>query len=166
MLRFNRNSLKNRTFRVLVGNHQSTPRTQQTGIPQGSVLSVTIFLLIMNSIENSIIAPTKSFTFADDKTIYASGNDLDALETEMHSTVDRVVEWAEARGFQFPAEKTKLLHFTRRRSRRTTLMISIVMMHGRRIDQVKVHKILGLNFDDKLSWEPHEVYDEAYKLSS
>ena len=43
-------------LRVLIGNHTSTPRTQQQdGIPQVFVLSVIIFLLIINGIGNCVI---------------------------------------------------------------------------------------------------------------
>ena len=108
MLRFIRNFLDDRRFRVLVRNHASTPRAQG---PQGSVLSATIFLLIMNGIRNCVIPPVKSFTFAGDKTIYISGKDLAALELEIQITVDQIVEWAESNEFRFLTEKTKLIHF-------------------------------------------------------
>ena len=37
-------------------------------------------------------------------------------------------------------------------------MRPIVTMHGKRIEQVKARKILGLVFDDRLTWLPHIQY--------
>ena len=99
--------------------------------------------------------PVKSFIYADDKTIYMRGNDIDVIEGELQLTVDLAVEWAEAHGFRFSPEKTVLVHFTRRRPRRRPLKPPIIQMHGKRIRQVKTHKILGLTFDERLTWRPH-----------
>ena len=111
-LRFIRNFQKDRRFRVLIGNNQSTTRTQQNGVPQGSVISVTIFLLTMNKADNCVIDPIRSFTFADDKTIFILGNDISEMENELQHSVDLAVEWSEANGFRFFSGKTVLVHFT------------------------------------------------------
>ena len=92
MLRFIRNFLGNRSFRILVGNSPSTPRQQQNEIPQGSMLRATVFLLIINDIRYCVTPPIQSFEFVDDRTIYLKGNELEALEAEMLQVVDHIVE--------------------------------------------------------------------------
>ncbi|XP_055633106.1 uncharacterized protein LOC129773517 [Toxorhynchites rutilus septentrionalis] len=39
-----------RSFRVMIGNEKSREFAEETGVPQGSVLAVTLFLIKMNSI--------------------------------------------------------------------------------------------------------------------
>ena len=43
--------LKHRTLSVRIGNHISEKREQQNGVPQGSVLSVTLFALKINDVK-------------------------------------------------------------------------------------------------------------------
>ena len=45
--------LSNRRFRVRIGTVLSDPHDQELGVPQGSVLSVTLFSLKINSVANS-----------------------------------------------------------------------------------------------------------------
>ena len=85
----------------------------------------------------------KSFIFADDKTIYMRGNNIDVIEGELQLTVDLAVEWWEVHGFRFSPEKTVLVHFTRVCPRSRPLKPPIILMHGKRFGQVKTHKILG-----------------------
>ena len=46
--------LKHRTLSVKIGNYMSERKVQQNGVPQGSVLSVTLFALKINAIIGQI----------------------------------------------------------------------------------------------------------------
>jgi hypothetical protein len=48
------NFLTNRTFKVKINQYQSERKEQQTGIPQGSVLSVTLFIIKINKLSETI----------------------------------------------------------------------------------------------------------------
>ncbi|XP_062699469.1 uncharacterized protein LOC134284521 [Aedes albopictus] len=50
LLKFIQNFLTNRTFEVLIGNHRSKVMKEETGVPQGSVISVTLFLVAMSGV--------------------------------------------------------------------------------------------------------------------
>ena len=50
---FVRSFLQNRTFRVRVGTALSRPYSKEEGVPQGSVLSVTLFGLAINDRKKS-----------------------------------------------------------------------------------------------------------------
>ena len=56
------------------------------------MLSVTVFLLIIDDIRYCVTPPIQSFEFVDDRTIYLKGNELEALEAEMLQVVDHIVE--------------------------------------------------------------------------
>ena len=96
--------------------------------------------MTINGVRNCVMDPVGSFIFADDKTIYMRGNNIDAMESELQLTVDLIVEWSQAHGFRFSPEKTVLIHFTRRCPRRKPLKHPIVLMHGKSSNRSRLRK--------------------------
>jgi hypothetical protein len=66
MLKFLHNFLTDRTIQVKVENTLSDHTTIENGLPQGSVISVTLFLVAINDIFNNIQKPIKYILFVDD----------------------------------------------------------------------------------------------------
>lgn len=52
----------------------------ENGLPQGSVLSVTLFLCAINSILDSVSLPVKGLLYADDLTIFSSRKNFRHIE--------------------------------------------------------------------------------------
>ncbi len=63
---FIENFLGGRSFRVRVGTTLSDVFNQEQGVPQGSILSVTLFIIQINSIVNCIKPGTDCSLFVDD----------------------------------------------------------------------------------------------------
>jgi hypothetical protein len=59
------NFLQTRTFQVKIGNTVSDTLTQENGIPQGSSISATLFLIAINDISKCIPNPIKYTLFAE-----------------------------------------------------------------------------------------------------
>ena len=55
--------LNERQFRVRVGNTFSNPHEQEMGVPQGSILSVTLFSVKINNIVKSVCLPWRGMLF-------------------------------------------------------------------------------------------------------
>ena len=105
--------LKNRRFKVKVGNTLSSVHNQEEGVPQGSVLSVTLFSLSINGIA-SVIPKDILFTlFVDDLSLSFAATRMSVAERKMQLAINRIVEWAERRGFKFSVSKTVAVHFCR-----------------------------------------------------
>lgn len=66
MLKFLQNYLSHRTFQVAIGNHRSKTVCEETGVPQGSVIAVTLFLVAMNGIFIRLPAGIFILVYADD----------------------------------------------------------------------------------------------------
>jgi len=67
--------LNNRTFRVTRGDVTSDCINQEAGVPQGSVVSATLFGVKINRINKQIAHNVVDFLFVDDFTAgYASTN--------------------------------------------------------------------------------------------
>ena len=76
ILTFLKNVLTNRTIQVKAHQNLSNLYPTENGILQGSVLSVTLFLIAIHDIFLQIQKPTKHLIFADDCYIYCSGTNI------------------------------------------------------------------------------------------
>lgn len=76
MLIFIKNFLLERFIQVRVNGHLSKRVKLENGVPQGSVLSVTLFSISFNDITKCIPRPLKKSVFADDVTVYCSVKDF------------------------------------------------------------------------------------------
>lgn len=75
-LHYIKNFLSKRTFKVTMNGLKSQQKNLTNGVPQGEVLSVSLFLVAINKIANEIPDTVKACLFADDLLIYSSGNDI------------------------------------------------------------------------------------------
>ena len=66
MVKFIHSFLSDRLIKVRVGNTLSHPFMQEEGVPQGSVLSVTLFSVAINNILKEVAPPVKCYLFVDD----------------------------------------------------------------------------------------------------
>jgi len=72
--------LNSRQFSISLTNAQSKNYSQQNGIPQGSSLSATLFLLAINDITNTITFPVKANLFADDFNFWCKSPNLKTVQ--------------------------------------------------------------------------------------
>ena len=103
--------LANRKFMVRIGTTLSEIRTQEEGVPQGCVLSVTLFALAINGISKLIPPEIMHTLFVDDLSIYFAASRMAVAERKLQLTLDQIVLWAERHGFKFSASKTVVMHF-------------------------------------------------------
>ena len=150
--------LKTRYFQVQVGAVMSNIYTQEEGVPQGSVLSVTLFALAINGISKVIPSDIRSTLFVDDLSISFAASRMAVAERRLQLCIDGIVNWAERNGFKFSPGKTVAMHFCRIRGIHPDPDLYI---HGRRISCVQETKFLGLVFDSRLTWLPHFKYLKA-----
>ena len=90
---FIKNFLSCRTFTVWHGNKSSDIYKQETGIPQGSILSVALFILKINSIKESIHTGIKKFLYVDDFAITHSSPNMSTLERQMQNWLNKIKKW-------------------------------------------------------------------------
>lgn len=99
MIRFINSFLSERYIKVRVGNHVSRPFLQEEGVPQGSVLSVTLFAIAINGVLEKISSPVKGSLFVDDLALYCTGYDAASTSRFMQRAIDKVSKWANEQGF-------------------------------------------------------------------
>ena len=95
---------------MIVGNSRSAWIPVPSGVPQGSVLAPTLFLLYVNDLPSVLNCNVK--IFADDSKLYqAVRNPEDALS--LQSDLDAATRWSTDWQLSFNADKCKILHIGR-----------------------------------------------------
>jgi hypothetical protein len=122
------------------------------GVPQGSILSVTLFSLKINSIVNCIKPGTQCSLYVDDFLACCRSRQMRSIERQLQQVLNNLQKWADENGFKFSKTKTVCMHFCnlRRMHCDPTLQID-----NTNIPVVLETKFLGLIFDNKLSFVPH-----------
>ena len=119
------------------------------GVPQGSILGPTFFLLYINDLPDDVICDIA--IYADDRTLYSKcdwASDLwqqPELASEFESeTLDQGKKWL----VDFNTGKTQLISFDRSNDNGSI----DVKMDGSILEEKSSFKMLGLTFSSKLDW--------------
>ncbi|GBN39928.1 hypothetical protein AVEN_21763-1 [Araneus ventricosus] len=113
---FLRNFLSHRTFRVRMGNFYSNHFIQTEGVPQGSVLSVTLFIIHLSQILNFLPSYVHGSLYVDDLQISCQGSNMNMIERQLQHAVNKLVAWCDKNGPLISAEKSRCVHFCRKRN--------------------------------------------------
>jgi hypothetical protein len=92
------NFLQDRGIQVRVGNTLSAQHPILNGIPQGSVISVYCFLLLINDVVNRIPAPIHTRLFADDLNISLTTSNLQYAKNILQICLSNLQEWSNTLG--------------------------------------------------------------------
>ena len=103
--------LGNRKFKVKAGNMLSSHYRQEEGVPQGSVLCVTLFALSINSVATVIPKDVLFALFVDDLSLSFAASHVAVAERKLPLTINKITDWAAKRGFKLSASKTVAMHF-------------------------------------------------------
>ena len=144
--------LSDRVFKVRVGNTFSDDYTQEMGVPQGSILSVTLFSLKINSLVMSLQRHVQCSLYVDDLCIYYSSSHIPAIERKLQHCINSLQVWCDQNGFKFSSTKTVCVHFCQQRK---IHLDPELYLHNELIPVVDQTKFLGIIFDRKLSFIPH-----------
>ena len=152
---FIQNFLSNRRVKVKIGSIFSDARNIEQGVPQGSVLSCTLFAIAIDSVLNIIPHGVKAALYVDDLTIYATGS-IDSAKRRVSMTIRKLEDWCQQTGFQFSASKTVSMHVCR--VRRCGRHAGGLELNGSAIRCKEYHTYLGVVFDNGLRFHKHIQY--------
>ena len=152
------NVLSDRTFQVHLGTILSDKIFhQEEGVPQGAVLSTTLFNVKINNIVKQIDPGVECSLYVDDFVIMYKSPTIDVIQRKLQHTINTLEEWTLKNGFTISKNKTVAMHFCPDKK----CMDPVLNLDNDPIQFVKEAKFLGLIWDTKLTFEPHIKYLKA-----
>ena len=156
------NYLTGRRQFAQLGNYRSGCREMTVGIPQGSLLGVVLFSILINDLPKCLRFST-SILYADDTTIFIVGRNLKFMKIKMQHDLRMLSSWLSVNSLKLNVTKTKSLLFNKE-----GLTPEVNLTLGtEKITSVKSFKFLGITVDMTLSFEDHysDVHGRLLKSS-
>ena len=139
-------------FRVRVGNTVSGAREQEMGVPQGCILSVTLFSVKINGMVKAICPGVDCSLYIDDFVICFRSRNMNIIERQLQQCLNKQQTWSEENGFKFSKSKTKCMHICNLTGVQPDPEL---YLDKTKIEVVSEFKFLGVIFSKKLSFLPH-----------
>lgn len=157
--------LNNRTQCVKIKDYLSSELPVTFGVPQGSVVGPTLFLVYVNQLCNLLLQDGKITAFADDTVLTFTGDTWQDVFDTAQRGLDRVVNWLNDNQLTLNTEKTKILCFSLRQATQPPDSYFLIAHSCVRPNTVvctcptlaRSHtiKYLGVTLDDNLSFKAH-----------
>ena len=149
-----KNFLTARTQQVVIDGFRGSIVPVVSGVPQGSVLGPTLFILFTSDMWSQVTNPL--IAYADDATLFAtidSPHERESVGASLNRDLARIVDWCRIWGMKLNPSKTQAIYFTR--SRTVIPEYQPLILDGQTLTVSDSMKILGVTLDSKLSFEDH-----------
>ena len=103
------NFLQDRRFKVRLGSHFSDWFPQKEGFPQGSLLSILLFIVQMDGLKRSLPQNSRDVLaslYVDDLAISVRSRNLATAEKTLQNIINNVNRWAVSNGMKFSSTKS------------------------------------------------------------
>ena len=143
--------LYNRTARVRVEGEYSREKVLREGVPQGGVLSPTLFLVFINDIMKDMPKKIQGAIYADDLVLWCSEEHLNTARYRMQEALNVLDRWTKKWLVKLNSSKTTYTIFslsTLEQNKTTTLQID-----GENLEKEDYPIYLGITFDPRLTWK-------------
>ena len=165
LLQFISNYLKDRRQSVVVGGSVSSELPVLSGVPQGSILGPTLFVLFLNDIVCGLSEGTNILMYADDTKIWRQIDSEDDHLT-LQLDINYLHDWSIRNKMKFHPSKCKVLMVTKRLPPLLDVLPFVQFhysMAGNILEYVDSEKDLGISMNRTLNFSDHamSLYSKA-----
>ena len=157
MLQWIKGYLYNRRARVTVNGQTGKKVLLRHGVPQGGVLSPTLFLIFINDLVESLPKGVNAALYADDLVLWCKEEYATTATYRINQALGRLHEWSEKWCVKINKEKSSTSLFTlspKAKAGKITLGETTLQTE----EEVTY---LGVTFDKRLTWKAHIEKAEA-----
>lgn len=135
---------------VSLGSIESSEKSIKCGVPQGSILGPTLFLIYINSISRLKLSGALRL-YADDTMLVYFDDSLEFLQQRMTNDLNMIMRWLDAHKLTLNIEKSNYMFLSLRKIHYSNPLL----VDGGELCYSKQIKYLGLWLDETLSWDYH-----------
>ena len=167
-----RSYIGSRKQRTRIGDAFSNDLYNNYGVPQGSTLGPTLFLLYINGLCELDIG-ANIISYADDTALIFESNSWESVYNKAAAAMKNVKDWLDYNLLTLNVDKTKLVAFSIDARQQPPQNYSLVLhdcdrlsCHCLPIERVPFVKYLGVHVDKHLRWQIHieKVAEKVRKL--
>ena len=141
----------NRKARVVIDNNRSKKILLRHGVPQGGVLSPTLFIVFMNDLVKQLPTFVKSAMYADDLVMRSTEEYAATAQIRLQTAVNILSNWANEWCVKINRSKTFTTLFTLS----TKVKPVKIMLNHTELQHIDSATYLGVTFDRRQTWKPH-----------
>lgn len=154
--------LTERKQKVCLGDYESTLAEVAFGVPQGSVLGPTLFLLYVDGLCSLKLDNAQIYAYADDTAIIFLGKSWKEAYSAAEVGMQKVTRWLQHNLLTLNVKKTKVLNFSV--SKKTDAPDNLALIFHQRncgsrrgcscpiFERVSFIRYLGIDIDQHLTW--------------
>ncbi|KAK7116423.1 hypothetical protein V1264_002108 [Littorina saxatilis] len=139
-----------RTARVMVDGTTSNLVKLREGVPQGGVISPTLFLVYINDITTTVPRHVSNTLHADDFAVWCAEEHTSTATHRIQNTINSVSSWSEHWALQLNTTKTVSTLFSLSTFKEKVLL----KLKDQAVPQVDTPTLLGVTLDTRLTWKP------------
>jgi hypothetical protein len=143
--------LHNRRSRVTVDGYKSRKFLLRHGVPQGGVISPTLFLVFINDIIQELPPGVKAALYADDLVVWCTAEYTAIARKLLQSAADKITAWANNWMVKINAQKSSTTLFTLSNKDK----IGKIKLGDTYIKGDNEPTYLGITLDRRSTWKSH-----------
>ena len=129
-----------------------------TGLPQGSVISPLLFNIFIMHMFEEVNGEHKKF--ADDGTLWHTGNDVADLAIKVSEDVEKILLWCNKWRMKLSLSKTEVTVFHTKDTCDRLDKEGLCKVNGKELQYNPCPKILGITLDEQLNFQEHVTRTE------
>ena len=143
--------LSHRTARVKLNGNLSHCVTTREGVPQGGVISPTLFIVFINDITQGLTTHISRALHADDFAMWNNAQSTPTATVRMQDALNNTSKWAQDWCVTINSLKTVTTCFSLSNTPETIKLT----INNQQIPQEDTPTYLGVKLDRRLTWKPH-----------